>query len=74
MWFTAINGIPNANAIDLAKELPTKSDPISPGPCVNAIADNCSFCIFALRNAASTTGTIFCWCAREASSGTTPPY
>ena len=28
----------------------------------------------ARRSAASTTGTMFCWCARDASSGTTPPY
>jgi hypothetical protein len=52
-----------AKAIDFAKELPTRSDPLI-GPCVNAIADNCSLSMFALRSAASITGTIFCWCAR----------
>jgi hypothetical protein len=62
----------NAIAIDLAKELPTRSEPINPGPCVNAIADSCSF-NSAFTNAASITGTIFCW-ALDASSGTTPPY
>ena len=60
MWFTAIRGICKAKARDLAKELPTKSEPIRPGPWVKAIADNCSFRIFALPSAASITGTIFC--------------
>ena len=32
IWFTAINGISKANAKDFAKEAPTKSEPISPGP------------------------------------------
>ena len=58
---------------DLANDPPTNKEPINPGPCVKAIAVNCSFCIFALRSAASITGTIFCWCALEANSGTTPP-
>ncbi len=74
MWFTAIRGIFSAKAIDLAKELPTNKEPIKPGPCVKAMADNCSLEILAFFKAASITGTIFCWCAREASSGTTPPY
>ena len=39
---TEINGIFNAIAIDFANELPTKSDPMSPGPCVKAIAESCS--------------------------------
>jgi hypothetical protein len=37
-----------AKAIDFAKELPTRSDPLI-GPCVNAIADNCSLSMFALQ-------------------------
>ena len=41
---------------------------------VKAMAFNCFLSIFALFKAWCTTGTIFCWCAREASSGTTPPY
>ena len=57
MWFTAIKGICNASDNDLANELPTKREPINPGPCVKAIAESCSFFIFALRNAASITGT-----------------
>ncbi len=60
IWFTAINGIFKASANDFAKELPTSSDPINPGPCVNAMAESCSFFTFALRRAASITGTIFC--------------
>ena len=58
---------------DLAKEVPTKRDPINPGPLVNAMASNCSLLIFATFKASLTTGTIFCWCALEANSGTTPP-
>ena len=38
------------------------------------IADISSFAIPASFMAVSTTGTIFCWCALEANSGTTPPY
>ena len=55
-------------------EVPTSNEPKSPGPRVNAIALICFFCIFACFIAASTTGMIFCWWARDASSGTTPPY
>ena len=61
-----------ANAF--AKEVPTTNEPINPGPRVNAIASISSFLIPAFLIAASTTGIIFCWCARLANSGTTPPY
>ena len=46
---------------------------MSPGPRVKATAESISFVMPALRMAWSTTGTTFCWCARDASSGTTPP-
>ena len=59
---------------DFANEVPTSKEPNSPGPRVNAMADTSFLSIFALANAWCTTGTIFCWCALDASSGTTPPY
>ena len=58
----------------LANDTPTNKEPIKPGPLVKAIALSCSFSTPALFKASCTTGTIFCWWAREASSGTTPPY
>ena len=45
---------------DLAKLLPTKSEPIKPGPLVNAMASICEFWIPACLIASATTGTIFC--------------
>ena len=35
---------------------------------------NCFLSIFASTKACEITGTIFNWCALEASSGTIPPY
>lgn len=58
----------------LVKETPTSSDPSSPGPRVKAMASSSSAVMPASRNAVSTTGMMFCWCARDASSGMTPPY
>ena len=66
--------MPNERANPLAKDTPTNNDPINPGPRVKATALNSSLVTPARFNASCTTGTIFCWCAREASSGTTPPY
>jgi hypothetical protein len=60
MWSTAINGISMPRANDFAKELPTKSEPKSPGPFVNAIAEISFLLMFAFLIAASTTGIIFC--------------
>jgi len=57
----------------LAKELPTNKEPNSPGPLVKAIAVMSFLWILARFIALSTTGTIFCWCALDANSGTTPP-
>ena len=37
MWLTSINGTFNDKLNDLAKEVPTRSDPKRPGPLVNAI-------------------------------------
>ena len=43
----------------LENSVPTKSDPINPGPFVNAIADYISGLIFASSKAWLTTGIIF---------------
>ena len=51
-----------------AKETPTSKDPINPGPRVKATALNSSLVTPARFNASCTTGTMFCWCAREANS------
>ena len=59
---------------DFAKETPTNKEPKRPGPFVKAIALISVFFILAFLIAASTTGIIFCWCALDANSGTTPPY
>jgi hypothetical protein len=46
-----MRGICKPNDKDLANEVPTRRDPIKPGPLVNAMADNCFLSIFALANA-----------------------
>ncbi|OQC33592.1 MAG: hypothetical protein BWX65_00954 [Bacteroidetes bacterium ADurb.Bin057] len=66
--------MPNACAKLLANDVPTSKEPIRPGPRVNATALNCDLSIPERRNASETTGIIFFWCARDANSGTTPPY
>jgi hypothetical protein len=68
-----IIGIFRATPSALAKEVPTSSEPRSPGPLVKAIAVRSEGLIPALTRAWLTTGTMFCSWAREASSGTTPP-
>ena len=60
MWFTSINGLSNARAIDFAKDVPTTKEPKSPGPFVKAIPSTSFNVTFALFKAASTTGTMFC--------------
>ena len=69
-----MRGISKAWAKLLAKLTPTMSEPSSPGPRVKATASISSLPMLAFLMAVSTTGTMFCWWAREASSGTTPPY
>lgn len=73
-WLTSISGILSAIAIALAKVVPTRREPMRPGPLVKAIAEISSFWMFACRMASLTTGIMFCWWALDASSGTTPPY
>ena len=58
----------------LVNDTPTSSDPTSPGPRVKAMASIRSAATPASLSAVSTTGMMFCWWAREASSGITPPY
>ena len=64
----------SAVASPLANDVPTRREPISPGPAVKAIPSKSVFSIPARFIASETTGTMFCWCALDASSGTTPPY
>ena len=52
---------------------PTRSDPISPGPWVAATSSTRSMPQPASASAPVTIGTMAARCAREASSGTTPP-
>lgn len=40
VWFTSMRGISIERAKAFEKEVPTKSEPKSPGPRVKAIADN----------------------------------
>ena len=40
VWFTSINGMSIDKAKAFENEVPTKSEPKSPGPRVKAIADN----------------------------------
>ena len=63
-----------ATAKPFANDVPTISEPSKPGPRVKAIASILSGVMPASRSAVSTTGTMFCWCARDANSGITPPY
>src|SRR5215204_1624554 len=62
------------SAKDFANSDPTSNEPIRPGACVKQIAFKEASMHLAVSRAAFTTGTMFCICAREASSGTTPPY
>ncbi len=73
-WLTSMRGMPRARAKAFAKEVPTSSDPSNPGPLVKATAEISLRETPARFRATSTTGMMFCWWAREASSGTTPPY
>ena len=72
-WFTITIGMSRDRDRALAKDVPTSSEPKRPGPRVKATAVRSSGATPALRSASETTGTMFCSCAREASSGTTPP-
>ena len=59
-WLTSIRGTLSAMAIALAKVVPTRREPMRPGPLVNAIAEISSFFMFACRMASLTTGMMFC--------------
>src|SRR5215469_1794294 len=72
-WFTPYSGLPSAYAYALAAATPTMSAPARPGPAVTATASMSAGLTPALANAPSITGTIASRCARDATSGTTPP-
>ena len=67
-------GLANESASPLAKDVPTSRLPKSPGPRVKAMAERSCLSTPARLSAVSTTGSMFCWWARLANSGTTPPY
>ena len=73
-WLTSTIGMSCATESPLANDTPTSSEPSSPGPRVKAMASRSEAVRPASRSAVSTTGMMFCWWAREASSGMTPPY
>src|SRR5919201_6524674 len=73
-WLTPISGAPVARETALAAASPTKSAPISPGPDVTATPSRSSNLIPAWNKASSSSGFRTSTCARDASSGTTPPY
>src|SRR5260221_11729995 len=66
--------MPYDQAIDLAKDTPTSSDPTNPGPCVTATAPRSVHVSAACSSARSTTPQMPRRCRREASSGTTAPH
>ena len=72
-WFTSIMGICLAIANPLAKDVPTRREPSNPGPLVKATAFTSFSEMPACFKACATTGIMFCWCARDANSGTTHP-
>src|SRR5437867_1957847 len=73
-WFTPTSGRPCTHASAFASDVPTSSEPTSPGPCVTAMPSRSMSRTRASPSARSTTGTITSRCRRDASSGTTPPY
>src|SRR6267143_413038 len=66
--------MPRAIASPFANSIPTRSEPTSPGPSVTATASICSMVVCAVSRACRTTRGSSVMCARDASSGTTPPY
>ncbi len=73
-WFTPYSGLPSAIASDFAAATPTRSAPARPGPAVTARASTSPRLIPAVSQARWIVGTIASRWAREATSGTTPPY
>src|SRR4051812_22837909 len=73
-WFTATKGRSRANATALAPFSPMRSEPARPGPFVAAMTSISSQPTSACSIASRITGTRAWTWARDASSGTTPPY
>src|SRR3989338_7619783 len=69
-----MRGLFEARLKVLAASTPTRSDPISPGPTVTAMASIFSKFVSADLNASSMTGTMHLTCSRAACSGMIPPY
>ena len=72
-WLTPYNGLPRPRARAFAAATPTSRAPARPGPLVTALASTSESRMPAVSQARSMVGTIASRCAREATSGTTPP-
>src|SRR6266581_1661630 len=72
-WLTPMRGAPVARAMALAPARPTRRAPTRPGPTVTAMPSRAGNRRPARARASSTSGDSTSTCAREASSGTTPP-
>src|SRR5919197_3461356 len=72
-WFTPISGTPRARATAFAAAIPTSSAPTSPGPTVTATPSIDPNDAPASLKASSISGFMLSRCARDATSGTTPP-
>ena len=64
---------PVAKATAFAAAIPTSKAPTSPGPTVTATPSRSANRQPARSSASSINGFRACTCAREATSGTTPP-
>src|SRR5659263_2461 len=73
-WLTPYTGLPVATASAFAPAVPTVSESMSPGPAATAIASTSSSVTSAAARAALSVGTNASRWAREAISGTMPPY
>ena len=73
-WLTGASGSRRAHASAFAADSPTRSAPISPGPCVTATRSTRSSPTPASPSASRRTGVTSSRCRRDATSGTTPPY
>jgi hypothetical protein len=69
-----MSGTSSTAASDFAAATPTIRDPARPGPTVTATTSMSQNVTSAMVSASARAGLIAWTCAREATSGTTPPY
>src|SRR5579862_5079085 len=73
-WLMPTYGQPVASAIAFAALTPTSNAPARPGPCTAATASISPSVVPASSSASPMTSLTSSRCARDAISGTTPPY